>query len=168
MSGELSSGAAPEPVGDRRDWVEFVRFALGEERYGLELGRVKRILPDPTVTPVPQSGPAIAGVTSLGSEIPVVVDGRPLLGLPARSPDDESVLLVLDRRTGQPTGLLVDEVAGIDPYHVDDVRPPADAESWEPSVDRRWFRAVVDDPTGGDALGVFDADALVANARDAS
>lgn len=166
MSGDLSSAATtPERTESRREWVEFVRFGLGGDDYGLELGRVEQILDDPSVTPVPQTGPAIAGVTNLGSEIPVVVDGRALLELPARAPDAETTLLLLDRGDARPTGLLVDEVAGIDAHSVECIETPEDGD-WEPSVRRRWFRAVVaaSDRTD-EPMGVFDVDVLVAEAR---
>src|SRR6056297_3048183 len=113
MSGE-SRAMAADTTENRREWVEFVRFPLGDHAYGLELGRVERIVADPDVTPVPQTGRAIAGVTNLGSELPVVVDARALLGLTARPDDADATLVVLDRGDARPTGLLVDEVAGID------------------------------------------------------
>lgn len=167
MSGETSA-AAPETAENRREWVEFVRFPLDGDTYGLELGRVERILRDPDVTPVPQTGPAVAGVTNLGSEIPVVVDARALLGLPAGPAGAEATLLVLDRDDARPTGLLVDEVAGIDAHHVDAVAVPREAE-WDPPVGRRWFRAVVEPSERTDEpIGVLDLDAVVANAREQS
>jgi chemotaxis signal transduction protein len=168
MSGDISAATPPETTEDRREWVEFVRFPLGDHAYGLELGRVEQILSDPDVTPVPQTGPAIAGVTNLGSEIPVVVDARALLGLGAESPAGKPTLLLLDRGDARPTGLLVDEVAGIDAHHVDTVSVPHEA-AWDPPVGRRWFRAVVEaSERTGRPIGVFDLDVLVANARDQS
>ncbi len=167
MSGE-SRATAADPTENRREWVEFVRFPLGDHAYGLELGRVERIIAAPDVTPVPQTGPAIAGVTNLGSELPVVVDARALLGLTARPDDADATLVVLDREDARPTGLLVDEVTGIDAHHVDTVRVPHEA-AWDPPVGRRWFRAVVEDSERADRpIGVLDVDVLVANARDQS
>ncbi|NHN57945.1 MULTISPECIES: chemotaxis protein CheW [Halorussus] len=165
MSGELSSATTTGAAADRREWVEFVRFGLGGDEYGLELGHVERVLDAPAVTPVPHTGPAIAGVANLGGRIPVVVDGRALLDLPPRASDEESTLLVLDRSDARPTGLLVDEVAGIDARHVGRIETPTSAD-WEPPANRRWFRAVVADPDDGDdPLGVLDLDALVDEAR---
>jgi chemotaxis signal transduction protein len=182
VSSELTGVESPSADDDdRRDWVEFVRFPLGEREYGLELGRVGRILRDPDVTAVPGTDPTIAGVTNLGSEIPVVVDGRALLDLPARSPDSETVLLLLDRDEARPSGLLVDDVTGIEAHHVGDLRRPGDCD-WDPPVGTRWFRAVAvgaagerasgdedDDATASDdpdrLTGVFDLDAVLAAAR---
>jgi chemotaxis signal transduction protein len=181
MSGNLSSAETPtETEDERRNWVEFVRVHLGHD-YALELGRVERILRDPSVTPVPGTGDGIAGVTNLGSQIPVVVDGRALLDLPKRSPDAESALLLLDREEARPSGLLVDGVEGIEAHHVEELQAPEDCENWNPAVGRRWFRAVV---VGGDEnagssenadfdgsaesdrlTGVFDLDALLVGAR---
>lgn len=165
MSGELSSAPTPAAATDRRERVEFVRFGLAGDDYGLELGRVERILDAPAVTPVPQTGPAIAGVTNLGGRIPVVADGRALLDLTARPRDADATLLLLDRGDSRPTGLLVDDVAGIDAHHVEGIETPASAD-WEPPANRRWFRAVVADADRtDDPLGVLDLDALVDEAR---
>lgn len=167
MSGELSSaGSLETAAGERREWVEFVHFRLGDGAYELELGRAKRIVRNPTVTAVPQTGDAIAGVTNLGGEIAVVIDGRALFGLPDRSPDADAVLLLLDCGNVQPTGFLVDYVSGIDPHHVEAIASPAEFEEWNPPIDDRWFRAVVEesDRTGG-PVGVVDHEALVEEAR---
>lgn len=153
MSGNLSSAETPAETGDeRRNWVEFVQIRLGDP-YALELGRVERILRDPSVTPVPETGEGIAGVTNLGSQIPVVVDGRALLGLPGRSPDAESALLLLDRDEARPSGLLVDGVEGIEAHHVEELRTPAACDNWDPAVGRRWFRAVVAESDGNAGSG---------------
>jgi len=166
MSGGISSVEPVQASGDRREWVEFVNFNLGSEVYALELGRVEQILPDPSVTEVPQTAPTIAGVTNLGSEIPVVVEGRALLELPDRPPAAEPTLLLLDRDDARPTGLLVDEVLGIEAHNVDTVAPPGTIEDWSLPVGPRWFRAVVDDPDrAGQPIGVFDLDAIVREAR---
>ncbi|UPV73435.1 chemotaxis protein CheW [Halorussus limi] len=168
MSGDISAATPPETTENRREWVEFVRFPLGGRAYGLELGRVEQIVSDPDVTPVPQTGPAIAGVTNLGSELPVVVDAGALLGLADGAPADEATLLLLDRGDARPTGLLVEEVTGIDAHHVDTVAVPHEA-AWDPPVGRRWFRAVVEASERTDEpIGVLDLDVLVANARDQS
>lgn len=167
MSGELSSAeSVAQAADDRRDWVEFVHFRLGGDAYELELGRVERIVRNPAVTEVPQSGAAIAGVTNLGGEIAVVIDGRALFELPDRSEDADAVLLLLDRENSQPTGLLVDGVPGIDPHHVDQIVSPPEVDGWEPPVDDHWFRAVVEETDRtGRPVGVVDFDALVEGAR---
>lgn len=167
MSGELTSAPA-STTGDRREWVEFVALRLGGAPRLLELGRVEQILDGPTVTPVPRTAPTIAGVTNLGSEIPVVVDGRAVLGLPDRPPSADATLLLLERDDARPAGLLVDDVAGIEAHHVDAVAAPDEAD-WEPTADRRLFRAVVVDAENADEpVGVFDLDAILAEARDQS
>ena len=167
MSGELSSTeSVAQSADDRRDWVEFVHFRLDGDAYELELGRVERIVRNPAVTAVPQSGAAIAGVTNLGGEIAVVIDGRALFELPERPADEDAVLLLLDRGNAQPTGFLVDDVPGIDPHHVDRVASPTEVEGWEPPIDDRWFRAVIEETERtGRPVGVIDFEAIVEGAR---
>ena len=168
MSGELSSvESATEVPGDRREWVEFVHFHLGDDAYELELGRVKQIVRNTEVTEVPQTGAAIAGVTNLGGEIAVVVDGRALFELPDRPQAADAVLLLLDRGNAQPTGFLVDGVPGIDPHHVDGITSPTEIDGWNPPVDDRWFRAVIEETDRtGQPVGVVDFEAIVGEARD--
>lgn len=170
MSGELSSAESAATVADnRREWVEFVHFHLEGDACELELGRVERIVKNPAVTQVPQTGAAIAGVTNLGGEIVVVIDGRALFGLSERPTDADAVLLVLDRGNARPTGLLVDGVPGIDPHHVDQIESPTEIDGWNPPVDDRWFRAVVEETerTGG-PVGIVDFEAIVGEAREQS
>ena len=170
MSGELTSQEmAPASTEGRREWVEFVHFRLGNDSYMLELGWVEKIVRNPSVTQVPQSGPAIAGVANLSGVIPVIIDGRSLLELPARPPDIEPILLVLDRDNAQPVGVLVDAVAGIDAHQVDHIQPPAALEEWTLPLGRRWFRAVVREPNRPDnQTGVFDPSVIINEARNQS
>lgn len=167
MSGGLSDGeTATEVEDDQRDWVEFVHFQLGDDAYELELGRVKQITRNPAITQVPQTGASIAGVTNLGGDIVVVIDGRALFDLPSRSPDADTVLLLLDRGTAQPTGLLVDDVSGIDPHHVDGIQSPAEFDAWTPPIDERWFRAIIEETDRtGRPVGIIDFDLIIEEAR---
>lgn len=170
MSGEVSSTATmPENADDRRNWVEFVHFHLDDNSYKIELGRIRQIVRNPRITQVPQTGSVIAGIANLGGEIAVAIDGRSLFRTSARPDDAESTLLLFDRPNAQPSGLLVDDVAGIDPHHVEDIDAPGDADDWAPEVGERWFRAVVDDSDETDhPVGIIDLDAIVAEARDRS
>ena len=167
MSGDLTSMETTfGNTDDRNEWIEFVHFHLGDDSYMLELGRVEKIVRDPSVTSVPQSGPAIAGVANLGGVIPVIIDGRALLELPPRPPVSDPTLLVLDRDNAQTVGVLVDTVVGIDAHHVDHIKPPATLEQWPLPLDRRWFRAVVREPDRpGEQTGVFDMGVILDEAR---
>lgn len=163
MSGEApSTETAAERTDERRNWVEIVRFTLGDRSYGAELGRISQIIRNPTVTAVPQTGPAIAGVANLGGEIVVVIDGRALFEKPSRSDDADTVLLQFDRDTVQSAGLLVDDAPGIEPRHIDHIETPTDIDDWDPQIGEHWFRAVVADPDRTDPpTGVLDVDAIV-------
>lgn len=163
MSGDVpSTGTPAESTDERRNWVEFVQFSLGDRSYGIELGRIDRIVRNPTVTEVPQTGPAVSGVANLGGEIAVVIDGRALLNGPPRSDDSDTVLLRFNRDTTQPAGLLVDDAPGIEPYHIDRIKTPTDIGDWDPQIGEDWFRAVIKEPDRADPpTGVLDVDAIV-------
>ena len=141
----------------RRSRIEFVRVLMAGESCVLELGRVERLVVDPEITRVPRSSPVIAGVTAAGSDIAPVVEGRTLLDLPPRPPEEAPTLLLLDREDAdRAAGLLVDEVVGIETHDVDRVTPIAESGDWEPGVDRRWYLAVVTPDADDRPMGVLD------------
>lgn len=167
----MSEGTGNEAVGTataRQDRIEFVRVHLGDVAYLLELGRVKRLVDDPTTTRVPRSPPAVVGVTAVGGDVVPVVEGRTVFGLSTRSPDRPPKLLVLDQvGDTRRAGLLVDEVIDIDTYHVDRVEPVAECQDWQPRVGREWFRAVVELPDSDDrSVGVLDLRTVVETAAE--
>lgn len=170
MSGGLSgTEVTPTNTDNRRNWVEFVELHIEDRSYKLELGCVKRIVRNPPITEVPQAESAIAGVTNIGGELAVVIDGRPLFDLAPRSADEDAVLLLFDRPNGQPTGLLVDDVPGIDPHHVDHIRTPREFDDWDPQLSERWFRAVVDErDVTNHPTGVLALETIVTEARERS
>ncbi|PSQ11442.1 hypothetical protein BRC93_05500 [Halobacteriales archaeon QS_5_70_15] len=154
---------------DRRGRIEFVRVLLAGGSCALELGRVERLVADPEITRVPRSSPVIAGITAVGGDIAPVVDGRTLLGPSSRAPDDAPTLLLLDRGDGtRAAGLLVDEVAGIETYHVDRVTPVAGSGDRQPWVDREWCRAVVAPDADGRPIGVLDPRTVLETAAERS
>lgn len=168
MSEHLSRPeSVKENAADRQEWIEFVCIQLADEFYKFELGRITQIIRDPAVTPVPRTGAAIAGVTTLGGEIAVVIDGRALLDLPDRPENTDAVLLLLDRNSSQQTGFLVDHVPGIDPHHINHITSPADRDEWHPPIDDWWLRAVIEEPDRTDhPIGVLDVNAIITEARD--
>jgi purine-binding chemotaxis protein CheW len=88
-------------------------FALGGERYAVELGELAEVLPFENCTPIPDAPPEYAGVINLRGEIRLVVDLARLLQLPAESGAADHVLLL--RGNGQKVGLKTGPVEGIRP-----------------------------------------------------
>jgi len=99
MSEGVGEAARDGNIG-RRSRIEFVRVRMADETCVLELGRVERLVSDAEMTRVPRSSSVIAGVTAVGSDVAPVVDGRTLLGLPLRSPEEAPTLLLIERDGG--------------------------------------------------------------------
>ena len=89
----------------------FVTFTLDDQRYGLPLATVERVLPMVAVSPLPKV-PAIAlGVINLHGQILPVLDIRRRFGLPSRD-FGLSGNLLLAKMPRRHVALPVDEVLG--------------------------------------------------------
>lgn len=96
---------------------QYCTFAVGDLLVGIDVERVREILFDPDLTPVPMAHPAILGLLNLRGEIVTVLDARHRLGLPAgeTTGDRSHVIVTAD---GETVSLLVDgerEVVEVDP-----------------------------------------------------
>jgi purine-binding chemotaxis protein CheW len=58
-------------------------FEVGELLVGIEVDRVREVILQPAVTPVPLAGPGVLGLLSRRGEIVTVLDARTRLGLAA-------------------------------------------------------------------------------------
>ncbi len=102
--------------------VEILVFRAGEERYGIELRELSRVLARPRCAPVPGAPAALVGVVQVRGEIRPVWDLARLLGIGGReAANPEAVLIV--RRPGGEAGLAADGVEGIRTEDRDELQP---------------------------------------------
>lgn len=143
--------------GDAADWIRLLPVRVGDDWYAVESGRVDGVVAPETVTRVPHTAPAVAGVARLRGETTVVVDLHAHLG--GETPDGEERRVVVFRRGPDetPVGLAVDEVGEVETYPAADVRSPDEAD-----VDGATFAAVVAGDTG--RLPVFGVDRIARSA----
>lgn len=140
--------------------VEFLAVRVGDDRYAVEVGNVRRLASfDPAgTTRVPNTPAAVAGVTTVDGDVTVVVDGRETVGDTvtgiSRSGDSR---LVVFARDGRPVGLAVDEFLGIEVHATDRIVPPGETTD---GVDGRWCNAFIDGERG--LTPVIDPDRIVA------
>jgi purine-binding chemotaxis protein CheW len=92
--------------------TQIVVFALGEERYGLEISTVYEIIRQQPITAVPQAPASVEGVINLRGRIIPVVDLRDRFGLPASAASNSSRVVVCDAN-GLRVGLIVDGVSEV-------------------------------------------------------
>lgn len=92
--------------------VPLVVFHLDEQRYGLPLAAVERVVRAVEVTPLPKAPEIVLGVVNVRGRVVPVVDLRRRFRLPARglAPSDQFVLARAARRT---LAMVVDSVAGL-------------------------------------------------------
>jgi len=96
---------------------QYCTFAVGELMVGIAVERVREIISDPDVTPVPMAPPAVLGVLNLRGEIVTVIDARRCLGVADRDSVDGTSHVIIETE-GETVSLVVDtqyEVAEVDP-----------------------------------------------------
>ena len=92
--------------------TQIVVFALGEERYGLEISAVYEIIRPQPITAVPQAPASVVGVINLRGRIIPVVDLRFRFGLPDVIPGPGSRIVVCEANADR-VGLMVDGVSEV-------------------------------------------------------
>jgi purine-binding chemotaxis protein CheW len=94
----------------------YCTFAVGELRLGIEAERVREILLEQELTPVPRAHPSVLGLLNLRGRIVTAIDARHRLGLPTRDPEAE-IAHVITWGEGEAVSLVVDserEVVEVD------------------------------------------------------
>jgi len=104
-SGERSSRGGAEIL-------QLVTFTLSKEEYAVEILKVKEINRMTEITSVPKSPPYLEGVINLRGKVIPVVNLRKKFGLPDKSNDEQSRIMILDMQ-GITTGLMVDAVSEV-------------------------------------------------------
>jgi len=87
-------------------------FTLDEQRYGLHLSSVERVIPMVEITPLPEASKVVKGIVNLQGKIIPVLNLRVLFGLPEREPELNDRLIVV-RTMNRSVAFHADDVAGI-------------------------------------------------------
>lgn len=112
---------------------QVVVFALAEEQYGVDIGSVREIIRHQEITFVPDSPPAILGVTNLRGNVIPVVDLRTRLGMPAEPVTGASRIVVVDIH-GDNVGVVVDAVDEVLRLSTEAIEPPPSLSSTSDST----------------------------------
>lgn len=94
----------------------YCTFTVGELRLGIEAERVREILLEQELTPVPRAHPSVLGLLNLRGTIVTAIDARHRLGLATRGPE-EAIAHVITWGDGEAVSLVVDserEVVEVD------------------------------------------------------
>jgi purine-binding chemotaxis protein CheW len=122
--------------------VQVIEFALGDERYCIDIENVSEIVRvDDDMTAVPNAPRHVEGVMDLRGETTTIVDPAVLLGIDAAVELDEQILVFdPDAMDGERVGWLVDDV-----YRVSSL---STAEIEDAPSDQDAVRGVVNDDDG--------------------
>ncbi len=103
--------------------MTFLTFRLDDERYGVDIMKVREIIVVEAITPVPNTLDFVCGVMNLRDQVLPVFDLRKRLEIPHTSEGKERniIIIEIDKAT---TGLKVDEVVGIITITADKITPP--------------------------------------------
>lgn len=106
------------------DRLEILLFDLGgEQRFGINVLKVKEIIPRPRLTQLPQSHPAIKGVAHLRGEPVTVISLAEAIGRGRGPADSEGSIIITEFNRGM-QGFLVQRVHRIVHCEWKDVLPP--------------------------------------------
>jgi purine-binding chemotaxis protein CheW len=93
--------------------VEYVTAAIGEQLFGLPIGRVQDVFAPQRLAPVPLAGPEIAGLINLRGRIVTMIDMRRRLDLKAREGGARTMMAIGVEYKGESYGLLIDEIGEV-------------------------------------------------------
>lgn len=104
---------------DEKD-LPIVVFKLEDQRYGLKLSAVERVIRIVEITPLPHAPEIILGLVNIGSQVIPVADIRQRFHLSSWQIklNDQ---LILAHTSSRAIGLIVDEVDGIHHYSPSDM-----------------------------------------------
>lgn len=104
MSEKVQSGS--DPI------TEWVTFRLDAEKYGIDVMRVREVLRNTEIAPVPGAPDFVLGIINLRGNVVTVIDTRKRFGLPPRDIDESSRIVILEAGD-EVVGMLVDSVAEV-------------------------------------------------------
>lgn len=104
---------------------EFLTFHLGGESFGVPLTQVQEIRPYPVLTEVPRAPREVMGICSVRGLLVTVIDIRQRLHVPLTPPTRTARILLTESTLGEPLGVFVDGVIGVQRFADGQIESPA-------------------------------------------
>ncbi len=109
---------------DSGDEVEVLVCSLGGERYAVETRHLRAVQWASGITPVPCTPGFVVGIVSVRGEIVTLLDLASMIGLHAlTAKEGEACPALLLGLPGLRSGLVVDEVLGVERYKLNSLQP---------------------------------------------
>ena len=148
---EVKNGKTKVETTKEEDTNRFLIFAMGNERYALDIEYLREIiLADTTFTDIAGSTDEVLGLITLRDELLIVVDLRKHYGFDTKDNDKNRILIASHK--GRKIGLLVDEIIDIKAFLSKDV------EYMKDSFDNSKVSGVIHDEDS--LISFFDSDVL--------
>ncbi len=116
------SDNALQRTSSQEERMEILLFGLGEETYGINVGKVREVIRQCRVTPAPEQPFAVLGMIDLRGHVLPLVDLTRVLDVQSNSPDDQKRVIVTEFYDTQ-AGFLVDRVEHIHRVPLEALRP---------------------------------------------
>jgi len=101
---------------------EFMKFALGQEQYGIDIRAVQEIRSYEAPTAIADAPPHVLGVTNLRGVIVPIVDLRLQFGMDKWQPDEQTVVIVVEVEK-RLAGFVVDRVLDVAQLGAEQIKP---------------------------------------------
>ena len=108
-------------IGINQDILQYVTFSIGDETYGVAVGRVQSINEMTEITHVPKAMAFIKGVINLRGAVVPVIDMRRKFNLPPREYDSFTVILIVEVK-GKLIGMIADSVSDVVSFNTSDIK----------------------------------------------
>ncbi|WP_124070734.1 chemotaxis protein [Filibacter tadaridae] len=105
--------------------LEIIEFEMGQNRYGINVIKVKEIILPVPVTPIPHSHPSIEGIIQLRGEVLPVINMEKVMGLPKKMSKSEGKYIVATFNKQQVV-FHVHDVSQIHRISWDQIEKPSD------------------------------------------
>jgi purine-binding chemotaxis protein CheW len=103
---------------------QMVVFKISDEIFATDINSVREVIKFETLTPVPDSHDYVTGIVNIRGKIVPVIDLGIILKIVTKSrASDESYILLIDGPDNGMIGMLVDEVAEIRYFNIDEIKP---------------------------------------------
>lgn len=103
--------------------VEVLEFVIGREHYAINVMKIKEILNLNNITKVPNTPPAVAGMTSIRQDVITVIDMKYVLEGTHRQPGEKQMILLCEFNNLK-VAFSIDEVLGIHRVGWDKLQKP--------------------------------------------
>ena len=127
------------------DEVEVLVCSLGGERYAVETRHSRAVQWTSGITPVPCTPGFVVGIVSVRGEIVTLLDLASMIGLGATAAKDgEACPALLLGLPGLRSGLIVDEVLGVERYKLNNLQPSLSGREFARGVEIKTNTVLLD------------------------